>query len=34
MVEEYLKNGKYSNILNGAEGIAIGFVDGELEMIH
>ena len=33
MVEEYMKNGKYSEILKGAKGAAIGFVDGELEML-
>ena len=33
MAEEYVKNGKYSEILKGAKGIAIGFVDGDLEMI-
>ena len=33
MVEEYLKSGKYSDIINGADGVAIGFVDGELEII-
>ncbi|MCR4796659.1 MAG: hypothetical protein K5898_16085 [Ruminococcus sp.] len=33
MVEEYLKNGKYSEIIKGAKGVAIGFVDGELELL-
>ena len=33
MAEEYMKNGKYSDILKGYKGVAIGFVDGDLEMI-
>ena len=33
MAEEYMKNGKYSEILKGAKGAAIGFVDGELELL-
>jgi len=33
MAEEYLKNGKYSGIIKGAKGTAIGFVDGELELL-
>ena len=33
MVEEYLKNGKYADILSSAEAVAIGFVDGDLEII-
>ena len=33
MAEEYMKNGKYSGIIKGAKGAAIGFVDGELEML-
>lgn len=33
MAEEYMKNGKYSDILKGCKGVAIGFVDGDLEMI-
>lgn len=33
MIEEYLRNGKYSGILSGAAAVAIGFVDGELDII-
>lgn len=33
MAEEYLANGRYKDILSGACGIAIGFVDGDLEII-
>ena len=33
MVEEYLKNGKYADILSSAEAVAIGFVYGDLEII-
>ena len=33
MAEEYMKNGKYSGILKGYKGVAIGFVDGELELL-
>ena len=33
MAEEYLGNGRYKNILTEVGGIAIGFVDGDLEII-
>ena len=33
MAVEYLGSGKYKDILNGAAGAAIGFVDGDLEVI-
>ena len=33
MAEEYLRNGKYAGILNGVRAVAIGFVDGDLEII-
>ncbi len=33
MVREYLDSGKYRKVLLSAEGNAIGFVDGELEML-
>ena len=33
MIEEYLKNGKYAGILNGSNAVAVGFVDGDLEVI-
>jgi len=34
MVEEYLKNGKYADILSSAEAVAIGFVDGDIDIIY
>ncbi len=33
MVREYLDSGKYRKVLLSAEGNAIGFVDGELEIL-
>ena len=33
MVEEYLKNGSFAAVLSGTEAVAIGFVDGDLELI-
>ena len=33
MVREYLYSGKYRKVLLSAEGNAIGFVDGELEIL-
>lgn len=33
MAEEYLANGKYADVIKGAKGVAIGFVDGDLEII-
>ena len=33
IAEEYLKNGSFSAVLSGAEAVAIGFVDGDLELI-
>lgn len=34
LCSEYLESGKYKNILLGAEGIGIGFVDGELNILY
>ena len=34
MAEEYLGNGKYADVIKGAKGVAIGFVDGDLEIIE
>ena len=34
MAEEYLSSGKYRSILTGSRGVAIGFVDGDLEIIY
>ncbi|MBR6070838.1 MAG: hypothetical protein IKP78_09645 [Ruminococcus sp.] len=33
MLEEYLVSGTYKSVLGGAKGIAVGFVDGELEIV-
>ena len=33
MAEEYISNGRYKDILSGGRGAAIGFVDGNLEII-
>ena len=33
MVEEYFRTGKYGRILRSFEGAAIGFVDGDLELL-
>lgn len=33
MAEEYLSGGGYKDIINGVKGTAIGFVDGDLEII-
>ena len=33
MVNEYLESGSFSKILKSAEAVAIGFVDGELELL-
>ena len=33
MIEEYLASGKYGNIIKNTKGAAVGFVDGELELL-
>lgn len=33
ILKKYLESGKYSSILKGYQGIGIGFVDGDLEII-
>ncbi len=33
MVREYLKTGRYRNILTASQAIGIGFVDGEIDII-
>ena len=33
MLEEYLVSGTYKSVLGSAKGIAVGFVDGELEIV-
>lgn len=34
MVEKYLENGKYANILKGLQAVGIGFVDGDIELLY
>ena len=34
LISGYLESGKYARILKGAEAVALGFVDGELETIY
>ena len=33
MIEEYLRNGKYAGVLSDVSGTAVGFVDGDLDII-
>ncbi|MCX4363417.1 MAG: hypothetical protein OSJ74_08555 [Clostridia bacterium] len=32
LIEEYLKNGKYSSLLKNSQAVAFGFVDGALNI--
>lgn len=34
VLTEYLKNGKYADILKSKAGVGIGFVDGDIEIIY
>lgn len=34
LVKEYLKNGKYADMLKGYDGVGIGFVDGDVEIVY
>lgn len=34
LIEEYLENGKYKDILLDAKAVAMGFVDGDLELVY
>lgn len=34
MIENYLENGKYANVLKGLQAIGIGFVDGDMEILY
>ena len=34
MVKEYAENGRYGSILSSAKGMALGFVDGDLDIIY
>ena len=33
VLRQYLENGEYANILKSKEGIGIGFVDGDVEIL-
>ena len=33
-LKEYLKNGKYADILKAKSGVGVGFVDGKIEILH
>lgn len=33
-LKEYLENGKYADVLKDKNGIGVGFVDGDLEIIY
>jgi len=34
MCEKYLKSGNYKNILLGTNGVGIGFIDGDIDIIY
>lgn len=34
IVRKYLEDGKYANMLKGLQAVGIGFVDGEIEILH
>lgn len=34
MVRKYLEDGKYANMLKGLQAVGIGFVDGEIQILH
>lgn len=34
MVEKYLENGKYANMLKGLQAVGIGFVDGDIKLLY
>lgn len=34
MIEEYLQNGKYTNILQKLQAVGVGFVDGDIELLY
>jgi hypothetical protein len=34
MVEKYLENGKYANMLKQLQAVGVGFVDGDIEILH
>ncbi len=34
MIEKYLQDGKFANILQGLRAVGVGFVDGDIELLH
>jgi hypothetical protein len=34
MIEEYLENGKYADVLHGLQAVGVGFVDGDIELLY
>lgn len=34
MIENYLKNGKYANVLKQLQAVGVGFVDGDIELLY
>ena len=34
ILEEYLENGRYANILKSKAGVGVGFVDGDVEILY
>lgn len=34
MIERYLENGKAANMLKNLQAVGIGFVDGDIELLH
>lgn len=34
MIEKYLENGRYANVLHGLQAVGVGFVDGDIELLH
>ena len=33
-LNQYLKNGKYAELLKSKDGVGVGFVDGNIEILH
>ena len=34
IIEKYLQDGEFANILQGLQGVGVGFVDGDIEILH
>ncbi|MCT8975293.1 hypothetical protein N4T77_01645 [Clostridium sp. CX1] len=34
MIEKYLQDGKLANVLQELQGVGVGFVDGDIEILH